>query len=186
AEPRHFDLVSGLTGVGVYALERLPRPRAQECLRRVVDRLAERSEQVDGGRAWRTPGEALTLEASRPMGPFDLGVAHGIPGVIALLAAACEWNVAADRARMLLDGAVAWLLGRRRSDGAIGRFAASAGPGSDPSPARLAWCYGDAGIAATLLGAARAVGRSDWTEEALVIAREATSRADETSGIRDA
>jgi hypothetical protein len=36
-----YDLVVGLTGLGVYALQRYPRPVAVECPRRVVQRLQE-------------------------------------------------------------------------------------------------------------------------------------------------
>jgi len=41
---------------------------------------------------------------------YNLGVAHGIPAVVALLAIACRGGIAADRARPLLDGTVRWLL----------------------------------------------------------------------------
>jgi hypothetical protein len=184
--PIHFDLMSGLAGVGLYALERLPRPRASECLQAVVARLAERAETIGDGCAWRTPPGALAAETVRRLGPFDLGVAHGVPGVIALLGAASRWDIATDQAPALLEGAVRWLLDRRRPAGESGRFAASAGAGSDPAPARLAWCYGDAGIAATLFVTARAIGRSDWSEQALALAREAAARSDETSGVQDA
>src|SRR5258706_2608877 len=34
----HYDLISGLVGFGVFALERVPRPGGEECLRRVVAR----------------------------------------------------------------------------------------------------------------------------------------------------
>ncbi len=51
---------------------------------------------------------------------------------------------------------------------------------------RLAWCYGDLGLAAALLMASRDTGRSDWEAEALQVARDAAVRPRETRGIRDA
>ena len=50
---RHeYDLVGGLVGYGVYALERLPRPSAVACLELVVERLAEIARPRAGGIAW--------------------------------------------------------------------------------------------------------------------------------------
>ena len=36
-----YDLIIGLVGIGVYALERLPRTSARECIELIVDRLDE-------------------------------------------------------------------------------------------------------------------------------------------------
>src|SRR5262249_23723414 len=44
-----YDLIEGLVGFGVYALERLPRPGATACLERLVDRLAETAEPQGNG-----------------------------------------------------------------------------------------------------------------------------------------
>src|SRR4029079_16935527 len=78
-----YDLIGGLAGLGVYALERLPRPAARTLLERVVDRLAELSEEMEEGAAWFTPPERLP-EWQREIhtkGYYNLGVAHGLPGV---------------------------------------------------------------------------------------------------------
>ena len=79
----HYDLISGLVGFGVYALERLPRAGGRECLERVVARLAETAERrPDGTVTWRTGPDLLIdreLESFRE-GNFNLGVAHGVPG----------------------------------------------------------------------------------------------------------
>ena len=104
-----------------------------------------------------------------PDGYYNLGLAHGVPGVIALLGAACATGVAAGTARPLLDGAVAWLLAQRLPDGFVSQFSYWAGPGIKAEPSRLAWCYGDLGLAAALLYAARCVGETGWEREALAI-----------------
>lgn len=186
--PGEYDLIGGLAGFGVYALERLPRPSAVELLERIVDRLAERAEVDEEGAAWFTPPEALP-EWQRELhtrGVYNLGVAHGIPGVLPVLAGACAAGVAVDRARPLLDGAVRWLLAHRLEPGMESCFGTNYAPWEPPAPSRLAWCYGDPGIAATLLVAARAVGEPEWEREAVAIARAAAGRPEATAGIRDA
>lgn len=182
----HYDLITGLVGFGVYALERLPHPGGREALERVVARLAEISERQPGGLVtWRTGPDLLIdreLE-SFPEGNFNLGVAHGVPGVIGLLGQACAAGV---DARELLDGAVAWLLAQKLPEGAGAAFSYNVAPGTELKPARLAWCYGDLGIATSLLVAARAVGEEGWEREAVEIARAAAARPEEASGIVDA
>jgi hypothetical protein len=104
-----------------------------------------------------------------------------VPGVIALLGQACAAGVARARARPLLEGAVRWLLAQQGPGG----FAAWVGP-EEYKPARLAWCYGDPGVAAALLWAARCVGEPDWEWEARAIARRAARRPPEEAGVVDA
>jgi hypothetical protein len=182
----HFDLMVGLVGLGVYALERLPRSAAALCLERVVDHLAELASHRRDGVTWHTPLALLHEESRRwyPQGYENLGVAHGVPGVITLLAGACAAGVAADRARPLLDGAVAWLAAHRLPAGAGSVYAYTAGEGFRPRPARTAWCYGDPGIAAALFTAARAAGEPAWEGDALALARTAARRPlDDTAAV---
>jgi hypothetical protein len=51
--------------------------------------------------------------------------------------------------------------------------------------ARLAWCYGDLGIAAALLGAARCVDEPAWERAARATAHRAASRPPEQAGVKD-
>ncbi|HSK76786.1 MAG TPA: lanthionine synthetase C family protein [Thermoanaerobaculia bacterium] len=184
--PGDYDLITGLAGLGVYALERLPRPTATACLERIVERLAERSERMPEGVTWFTPPERLPewQREIHPNGYYNLGVAHGVPAVVALLAGAAAAGVAP--ARPLLDDTVRWLLAHRLEPGAGSCFGTSFYPGEDPGLSRLAWCYGDAGIAASLLAAARAVGEPAWEKEALGIALSAAERPAEKAMVRDA
>lgn len=184
--PGDYDLITGLTGLGVYALERLPRRSAAACLEKIVEQLAERSERRPEGVTWFTPPERLPQwqREIHPNGYYNLGVAHGVPAVVTLLAGAAAAGL--DRARPLLDDTVRWLLAQRLEPGAGSCFGTSFYPGEDPGTSRLAWCYGDPGIAASLLAAARAVGEPAWEEEAQSIALSAAGRSLETAMVRDA
>ena len=190
AEP--YDLIGGLVGSGVYALERLPRPSAVRCLELVLERLAEMAEPAgppeSGGLAWFTRPELLLgyQREQTPHGYYNLGVAHGVPGVVALLARACVAGVGEARARPLLDGAVAWVLSQDVEREGRHRYPFAVGEGFDAGPTRLAWCYGDPGIAAALLAAARATGRPDWQDAALAIARRAAAAELDDTGVIDA
>lgn len=182
-----YDLMSGLVGFGVYALERFPRPSAIRCLEAIVDRLDESAERNGQEVTWFRPPEVLSGSGRErtPHGYYDLGVAHGVPGIIALLAGACRLGVRQDRARPLLDGAVRWLALQPLAGQRGACFPSQVGAGIEARPSRLAWCYGDPGIAATLLYAARAVGMKEWEDMALAIAAHAASAAPEDAGVRD-
>jgi lantibiotic biosynthesis protein len=181
-----YDLITGLVGLGVYGLERLPRPTAATLLGSVVDRLAETADVSEEGAAWFTRPEDLPewQREFHSKGSYNLGVAHGLPGVVTVLAGAAAAGI--ERARPLLDDSVRWLLARRQDPSVGSCFSTSYAPWEPPSSARLAWCYGDPGVAAALLAAARAVGNPAWEREALDVALAATARPESTSGIRDA
>lgn len=183
-----YDLVSGLVGLGVYALERLPAPAAIGCLEGIVDRLAETAVRRAGGVTWFTPPELLPDSHLKkcPRGHYNLGLAHGVPGVIVVLGAACTAGIRPRKARRLLDGAVAWLLRHKRTDERGSRFSAWISPGSERESCRSAWCYGDPGVAVSLLCAARSVGEPEWEREAVEIARAAATRSPDEAGVMDA
>lgn len=166
------DHLSGLVGLGVYALERALERGRTACLSQVVIRLAELAEERPEGLAWRTPPQRIPAAHGAPRGYDNLGMAHGVPGVIALLAAAVEAGVEGGTARRLLGGAVPWVLAQDTAEG----FPLWVGPGIAPPVATQAWCHGDPGVAAALRLAGRATGEPGWTGAALAIGRRAAAR----------
>ncbi|MBI4509697.1 MAG: lanthionine synthetase C family protein [Deltaproteobacteria bacterium] len=172
-----YELFNGLVGLGVLAIERAPRPLAVACVQGVIDRLGELAEKSSEGITWFTPPELLpeSTRAEAPEGWHCLGLAHGIPGVVGFLAAALEAGIARTTAGYLLEGTVDWLLHQRRelADGL--QFPLYVGNGIGESHGQLSWCYGDLGVAVTILAASRATGNERWRREAVLIARRAAS-----------
>jgi lantibiotic modifying enzyme len=182
-----YDLVSGLVGFGLYALERNNRT----ILEKIVDRLSETAIEKPEGLTWFTPPHLLIQwqRETYPSGYYNLGLAHGVPGVIALLGEICARDIAPRKARPLLDGAVRWLMSQKQTgegDSYFAHVVREDGVEPGPQSSRLAWCYGDLGIAAALLWAARSTGEAEWEAEALEIARRAARRPFEQSGVFDA
>ena len=182
-EARHFDLISGLAGLGLLAAERGQRGVSLAAF--VVERLEATAQPRHAGVAWYTPPAWLPPHhlADAPDGYWNLGVAHGTPGVIAALANLVHAGLETERAGRLLDRAVAFLLAAeppRAGD----RFA-----DWHPRPARrgrrMAWCYGDLSVAIALLVAARARRRADWEADAIALARSVASRTGDDAAIVD-
>jgi lantibiotic biosynthesis protein len=156
---RDWDLISGITGVGVCALARLPVPAARTALERILTALVELSGEIGGVPRWWTPAEHLVgyLREHAPGGGVNCGVAHGVPGALALMALARLNGVEVSRqldatrrtARWLADQAHAGPWGPEWP-ATVPVRARWSGPGPGVAPARPGWCYGNAGIARAL------------------------------------
>ena len=188
SEKSDYDLISGIVGLGVYALERLPRPAARACLEAIIDLLRQWADRpTTDSKTWHTPADFLPpwQREIAPGGYHNLGLAHGVPGVIGLLGEIVAVD-AVEGARELLEEAVAWLLRQKLPTSAEGVFASWISEGREPTPARSAWCYGDPGASIALLVAARATRNADWEREAITIAKKCAGRPVENTGVKDA
>ncbi len=183
-----YDLIGGLVGFGVYALERLPRKSAETCLSRILDHLAAMATRENGEATWWTPLELIPQISREQLtsGHYNLGVAHGIPGVIGFLAQINAAGLLQHKVTPLMSGAVAWLLKQRLPKGSDSVFAPTAGHPEASRPSRAAWCYGDPGIALVLLAAARSFREREWEEQALAIGREVAQREPKKCSVNDA
>ena len=183
-----YDVIDGLAGIGGYALARWPRGAAADCLVGVIRQLARRARTDADGSYWWTAPETMVGPRRRlyPSGGVDVGVAHGVAGVIPLLARACRLGVCESTARPLLDGAVRWLLAHRLDLGGGPTMPSFIAAGGEPVPARSAWCYGDPGVAVALLLAGRDLGEPDWQQAGLELGLQAGRRLPEQSGVTEA
>jgi lantibiotic modifying enzyme len=183
-----FDLVNGLAGLGVYLLARLPDPSARLVLESLIAELGSRSQLTSVGNRWLSlpEGGSPAFATDCPDGWYDLGMAHGVAGVIAFLAAA-RVALADSPAGELVDGAVRWLLSVRqdRSSGSLFPYVVGVRERQASRKSRVAWCYGDLGIAWALWASVRH--RGDMlARDALDMARLAMARPLEDTGVMDA
>jgi hypothetical protein len=183
-----YDLIMGLVGLGVYALERLPRVQAARCVELIVAQLEALVEERPGGLTWFTPPALLhrTQREDHPDGYYNFGMAHGIPGILAWLGRLHAAGMANGAAGRLLEGGVSWLLAHENPAQAHTRFPTFLTPDGTGGTSRLGWCYGDAGVAAALFCAGRCAGEPRWEREALRIARDAARRPPDRHGVVDA
>ena len=127
-----------------------------------VDRLSELAELDAEHPLWWTPAERLPPQIRRtfPSGAWNLGVAHGTPGVIALLAKAHAAGVVTPSAPGARGGVAAGAAHAVCSWHGVSRVR---GTGRQlPRGSRLAWCYGDLGFAGALSVAGRQAGELEW------------------------
>jgi len=180
-----IELMRGIIGHGVYALERAPRPAAASILSAVVTALEQTVTRTAQGLAWPTPPERLGSDVSfAPAGYINVGLAHGMTGIASFLARCIAIDTEVERARPLLDGAIDWLLAQRTDGPAL--FPAFVLPDRAIPPPHCGWCYGDLGIACTLELAGRVAERPAWIALAREIALAAAARPTALLGLDDA
>ncbi|MFJ7276889.1 lanthionine synthetase C family protein [Kitasatospora sp. NPDC098663] len=178
-----FDAVSGAAGLGRLLLALEPAGPALADLLSALVALAEPT----GGvlpRWWTAGGPGLPgADPGFPRGHLNLGLAHGVPGPLALLALARLRGVQVPGQDEAIEALASWLAARRIPgpvDPAGGRLGAGgswpltvrvedeeAGRLPTDQPTRAAWCYGTPGTARALFLAGAARGRSDWRTTAV-------------------
>ncbi|GHE97510.1 hypothetical protein GCM10018772_22180 [Streptomyces fumanus] len=176
---RSYDVVSGATGLGRYLLlrgepHRALLTRTLSCLVRMTEPVTAHGRRVPGW--WVPHGTDGPFSHVFPRGHFDVGLAHGVPGPLALLALAHRAGVRVPGQDTAITGIADWLL-RRRTPAApwppvIG-FDQHTSRTTRPPPGRTAWCYGTPGVARALYLAGRALDRPDWCTAALRALTEA-------------
>ncbi|MFD8783503.1 lanthionine synthetase C family protein [Kitasatospora sp. NPDC059599] len=165
-----FDLISGLSGIATHLLPAGPDRPAHPALAQVLRALVGLARPDGGPPAWYTPAALLHDEEQArayPLGNLNCGLAHGIPGPLALLALAARSGVEVEGLEAAVRGLAGWLLAHRADDAAGPNWPAvvplvDGGPGLREGRAgfatRSAWCYGSPGIARALWLAGSALG----------------------------
>lgn len=172
---KNYDTLYGLVSKGIYYLERLPDdPQAIHQLEKIINYLDHIAIKKSGTVCWQ---DHFTQDAeNQDKVRYNLGLAHGITGVISFLGKMCQHKIALEISKPLLEQSVQWLL-QQEADQAPGAFPHMVIEQAHPHKhSRLAWCYGDLCIAVALMHAAKGLANQDWQQKALQIALDTTLR----------
>jgi hypothetical protein len=172
-----FDAISGLAGIGAYLLTRRGRPHVDAALDRLLEALVDLTRaSASGPPRWFTPVEFMPDEmtaAMYPDGHLNCGLAHGIPGPLALMALAHTDGVETRGLRDAIASMAAWLCDNRADDSWGVNWptmvALPGGATTPVEPSRAAWCYGSPGVARALWLAGTAL----EDEQLMILASEA-------------
>jgi hypothetical protein len=174
-----FDVISGCAGAGAYLLSRRDDPGAAAALEAVLRAIVALASGAGPRPRWWTPVHLLFDEetaAMFPHGNLNCGLAHGIPGPLALLALAYSQGIRVPGVEEAAERLALWLATNRADDGwgVNWPYSVPLTPEGLPDrsanaygPSRAAWCYGAPGVARTLWLAGVAFGRPAWRELAL-------------------
>lgn len=181
-----FDVISGASGIGAYLLTNDPHTALPE----ILGGLVALAREDDGPPRWMTPPDMLSdpeMAEMYPHGNLNCGLAHGIPGPLALLSVALRAGIEVPGQADAIRRIVRWLVAQRFADEwGVDWPAAVPVPPGRPEPVRYtraAWCYGSPGVARALWLAGRALGDDEPCELAVEAMRAVLRRPVERRGI---
>ncbi|SNT33491.1 lanthionine synthetase C family protein [Actinacidiphila glaucinigra] len=188
-----FDAIRGLAGYGAYLLR---RPGSEDALRAILEYCVHLTEPIthDGASlpGWWTPlGPSGRLDERFPGGHANNGMAHGVGGVLALLALAARRGHLVEGHHHALRTILAWLDQWQHNTGSgpswpywVTQEDMRTGELPHTGSQRLSWCYGTAGIARAQQLAALTLGdtaRQVVAEHALSVALHEPSQLRHTT-----
>jgi hypothetical protein len=144
-------------------------------------------------RRWHTPAALASgpLRSEFPRGLHNCGLAHGVPGPLALLSLAVLAGVRVPGAVEAIHSSARWLaehrIGTEHEPDWPDGVALDAGepPAAAPvgTPGRAAWCYGAPGVARSLWLAGCAVAEPQWQDLAARTIRAVAARPGSAWGL---
>ncbi|MBF6125382.1 lanthionine synthetase C family protein [Nocardia brasiliensis] len=190
-----YDIVNGLSGTARILLDSLDDPvengaQVRRALYDTLRYLVQISEPitVDGHvvPGWWVPAARQSVAQDRidyPRGDFNLGLAHGIPGPVAVLSAALRRGHEVPGQRAALTRMAQWLIGWIRTDDQ-GSYWPCRIPFDDEIATtatedlftRTAWCYGAPGVAAAVHHAGQTLDIPEWRAHAVQALHDALAR----------
>lgn len=151
---REFDLINGLTGIGVYLLHAGNADHLRDVLAyllRLTEPLTIDGQTLPGW--WTGNGPADRPEPHWPGGHANLGLAHGIAGPLAVLATAMLHGITvpghAEAIERIDTALERWRSGTPLAPwwpGTISPAEWNTGAIQQPGPQRPSWCYGTPGV----------------------------------------
>lgn len=179
-------------GAALYFLERPVDEISTRYLTEAVDLLAAAATEFPDGISWKDNFSKTSMQLSGDAVCYNLGLAHGVPAILVVLALIYAKGIAQEEAGRLLEGGVRWLLATRNPEVPANQslFPVIVDPEKQAystNESRLGWCYGDLGIGITLLNIGHLMHNELYKSEGLAILRHIAAHRDAANGgINDA
>ncbi|MBB86815.1 MAG: hypothetical protein CMP06_05870 [Xanthomonadales bacterium] len=150
-----YDVISGLAGIGLWACTLDDKENGSKIADKILKALDEtKCDLLHARVAWETPVRREIVSGKKQReakDDYNLGLAHGVPGVLLFISLAFGKGLFSDKklAKDLIDGIVHFLADQMNDEGekGIGIFGHST---YNRDISRMAWCYGDPGVAVAI------------------------------------
>jgi lantibiotic modifying enzyme len=106
---------------------------------------------------------------------YNLSLSHGVASIVAVLALAYEKGYERERCHKLIHLALGWIWNVRNKQD-ISLFPSTVTDALQDQHSRLAWCYGDLGVAGAFYLAGEKLGYKPWKDIALHTIHKSTLR----------
>ena len=155
---KNYDFMHGASGTCLYFLQNLSDNHVKY-IKSYINLMEEISEKENDLYKWESIVEETGFKG------YDLGISHGIPSIIAILSKILKSGINEKKVRHLLTGSINYLL-KNIQEPSINQsyFLNTICENSTATKSRLAWCYGDLGVAISLYQASVALGNKELTD----------------------
>ncbi len=169
-DPNFYDLLNGYLGKGMYFLKRYPHNKNRKALDRIFQFIQESVVVNEVGISWRYG------RTERSTYQYSLGLCHGVPSILSFLCKLSVVNIEKEKGHHLIRQGVHWLLSKKNTSKENISAFPDLLPFIDEPNSRLAWCYGDLGIAVALFRIGQVLEDKEIYAEAMQIAIRTASR----------
>lgn len=182
-----IEMVLGLSGIAMYAGRRQLQYSSKSLFEKIIKHFEDSAIQIsENTLSWSQPRHSVyRFNKEEPEAvEYNLGLAHGVPSIIAAILPALKIPSLFDRTKRLLIQSCDWLLEQElNEEDKISCFGTSC---NDKQGSRLGWCYGDLTIALTLARVGNALEMPSYINRAKQISLHAALRDSEQAMIQDA
>jgi len=186
-----YDVIQGICGIGRYALEHLHQPHFQQLAEDINKTLIELclpitidSHVVPG---WYLPAtDVLNKEhqSKYPKGNFNLGLSHGVAGILAYLSIAYQKGVVVDKQKDTIKEISDWIKKKSFKKNSLIRWPTTVSWEEEVDKKQPSyfenyqdsWCYGVPGISRSLLLAGKVLKDENLKDFAITAFRGVFSR----------
>ncbi len=158
-----FDFLHGGIGMSLYFLQK-GTDAAKTIVSRFIQALNSTAIRSSGSICWES-----MLVREKNISGVNLSISHGISGILAFLASAHSKNIEPKLCKELIEGTIDYILANKSQAGAISIFPNWISNEAPSADSRLAWCYGDLGVAVAIFRAAKSIENKKFQEEAIDI-----------------
>jgi lantibiotic modifying enzyme len=176
-----FVFMHEATGIAIYLLQ-YGYPSDLGLVSDYVKLLDSAAEHGDGTVKW-----VSDMNPDRKM-IYNIAMSHGMSSISIFLSQCVVKNIEPQISKKLLTGVVQYILQQEIDCEKYGSFFPFTSLDSDkPIKSRMAWCYGDLGVATAVWKAGIALNNNQWKGKAIEVMEYAIGRRDlESNMIRDA
>ncbi len=165
----YYDFLYGYIGIGLYFNSR--KEQTLEVIE-IINKLHASADASNKTLKWKSQNfKTGTFK-------YNIGLSHGIPSIVVFLSKVLKNYSIDNNSCNLIQGAVNYILAQEIDKDAYGSFFPDFAIESSKivHKSRLAWCYGDLGIAMALWQAGVALQNEQWKTKALEILLYAAER----------
>lgn len=171
----YFDYLHGSIGIALYFLKRIHSPQIKNYLDTFIDRLyAKGNIFSDGSMAWKT-----IWGPDKDNDVYNLSLSHGLASITAFLAKAYEADIKTAKVKEMLSRSLDFFFKHKNDEKKCGSYFPSViSPEDRILKSRLAWCYGDLGIASVFYNISKSMADKDLEKFSIDVFNFNASRKD--------